>query len=490
MDPLSISASVAALLALTGTVVQYLKDVKGSSKDSEKLLLEVRSVSRVLYLLKELLDHAEEDELSFRTIKSLSAPKGPVEQFKASLEVLAFKLKPVSGWKKAGKALTWPFQKEEIKNILCTVERQKTLFGLALENDHMYVHKPLWTFFRMLTWYRALSQAIKENVTEIQAVFTQTQVGVTEIRAGVAELRVAQKGMNAKLSIAQIEPVKLTIIRIELDEEKVLQWLATTDPSINHHAARTKHQATTGNWLLQSEKFESWWKEPSQTLWLYGIPGSGKTVLLSTAVNHVKNLCSSVSDVGYAYFYFTFRDETKQTTEGFLRSIIVQLSSLRQSLPEEVRNLYNVYGMQQQRPPLPDLIRVILSLLQSFGKTYLMIDALDECAEQDSMLDLITQITTADHDSANTSVLLTSRRERAIEITLQDIVTDSICIQSKLIEPDIRLHVRSQLSDDRLLRRHSGSIKQEIEEALVKGADGMYELPLSIRSYRTLTSFL
>lgn len=137
MDPLSISASVAALLALTGTVVQYLKAVKGTSKDSQKILLEVRSVSGLLYQLKEILDNADEDELSFRTIKSLSAPEGPLEQFKASLEVLALKLKPVAGWRKAGKALTWPFQKEEISDILGTIERQKTLFGLALENDHM-----------------------------------------------------------------------------------------------------------------------------------------------------------------------------------------------------------------------------------------------------------------------------------------------------------------------------------------------------------------
>ncbi len=137
MDPLSISASVAALLALTGTVVQYLKAVKGTSKDGQKILLEVRSVSGLLYQLKEILDNAEEEELSFRTIKSLSAPEGPLEQFKASLEVLALKLKPVAGWRKAGKALTWPFQKEEISDILGTIERQKTLFGLALENDHM-----------------------------------------------------------------------------------------------------------------------------------------------------------------------------------------------------------------------------------------------------------------------------------------------------------------------------------------------------------------
>ena len=55
MDPLSISASIAALLALTGTVVQYLTAVKGASKDSQKTLLEVSSASGLLYQLREIL---------------------------------------------------------------------------------------------------------------------------------------------------------------------------------------------------------------------------------------------------------------------------------------------------------------------------------------------------------------------------------------------------------------------------------------------------
>jgi hypothetical protein len=64
-------------------------------------------------------------------------PKGPLEQFKGALEQLASRLEPSKGVKKVGRALTWPFQTEEIKEILSTIERQKSLFDLALQNDHM-----------------------------------------------------------------------------------------------------------------------------------------------------------------------------------------------------------------------------------------------------------------------------------------------------------------------------------------------------------------
>ena len=185
---------------------------------------------------------------------------------------------------------------------------------------------------------------------------------------------------------------------------------------------------------------------------------------MSTTIEHVKHLCSNVSDVGYAYFYFTFRDELKQTTEGFLRSVIVQLSAQRPSLPEEVRNLYDVHIKQQHEPTVRNLTQVLVSLLQTFRKTHLMIDALDECSEQEAMLDLISQILTADPHSGKTSVVIASRLERAIEIILQEIVTDSICIQSKVIEADIRVLVQNRLSHDPRMKRHSNSIKEELKK--------------------------
>jgi len=255
--------------------------------------------------------------------------------------------------------------------------------------------------------------------------------------------------------------------------EKVLQWLSTTDASTNHNAARLKHEPTTGDWFIRSEKFTSWWDNASQTLWLHGIPGCGKTVLCSTTVEHVEALCSNTSEVGYAYFYFDFNNERKQTVEGFLRSMIVQLSCQQLSLPEEVQNLYDAHIKQQQEPRLSSLIETFISLVKGFRRTYVMMDALDECSERQAMLELIAQVVARDQNLKKINLLITSRRERDIETTLQDIVTDSIRIQSAQIEADIRLHVNSRLSHDSRLKRRPESVKKEIEKTLIEGANGM-----------------
>jgi hypothetical protein len=83
-----------------------------------------------------LKNQAEEKEWA-NTLKVIVQPNGPAEQFRIALERLASKLSTVGVVRSAGKALTWYFQKGEINAILSIIERQKSLFVLALENDHM-----------------------------------------------------------------------------------------------------------------------------------------------------------------------------------------------------------------------------------------------------------------------------------------------------------------------------------------------------------------
>lgn len=59
MDALSISASIISVLQLTGTVVQYLTNVKDSSKDRERLRLELCGVDSILCTLKSKATQAQ-----------------------------------------------------------------------------------------------------------------------------------------------------------------------------------------------------------------------------------------------------------------------------------------------------------------------------------------------------------------------------------------------------------------------------------------------
>lgn len=80
------------------------------------------------------------------------------------MERLIKRLEPASGMKKATKAIFRPLRKEDVKDVLDTIERQKTLFILALQND-----------------YIGLSQAIKESVNLVQN-------GIQDVLKGISDL--------------------------------------------------------------------------------------------------------------------------------------------------------------------------------------------------------------------------------------------------------------------------------------------------------------
>ena len=137
-DPLSVTASIVALLELSAKVIVYLSDVKNGSEDRGKVLSEIASVNCILYSLQEKAHEDKQNDAWSSTFQSLDVAKGPLDQIRTALESLSKKLAPPStSLKRVHKAMTWPFQKGEIKEILERIERAKALLNLARQNDHM-----------------------------------------------------------------------------------------------------------------------------------------------------------------------------------------------------------------------------------------------------------------------------------------------------------------------------------------------------------------
>lgn len=147
-DPLSITASIIAIIQLTGTVTKYLSNVKDSPEDRGRLLLEISNLSGLLSTLGKISEESTSDDSWRATIIQLSTPDGPLEQCRRFLQQLSTKLAPAAGLRKFGKSLLWPFQKAEILEILNRIERLKTIFGLALQTDHMCVPASCLLMFR------------------------------------------------------------------------------------------------------------------------------------------------------------------------------------------------------------------------------------------------------------------------------------------------------------------------------------------------------
>jgi hypothetical protein len=85
-DPLSIATSIAAVLQLAYTVIAYLNDVKDASKERNRILLEISSLSGLLYSLKVLIDRPSSEDAWLATTKLLGGPDRPLAQLRSALD--------------------------------------------------------------------------------------------------------------------------------------------------------------------------------------------------------------------------------------------------------------------------------------------------------------------------------------------------------------------------------------------------------------------
>ena len=258
---------------------------------------------------------------------------------------------------------------------------------------------------------------------------------------------------------------------ISLKTRDLIRWLSASDPCTNHSSACDKHEPSTGNWLLQSEDFLAWLKGKTTSLWLHGIPDAGKTFCGKYRVNH------------YAYFYFEFNDPIKRTVDGMARSLVTQLSVIDGETPEPVIKLYQTYHEGKEQPITGNLMETLIAISKpsSVGRVFLMLDAVDECAERTHLLDAIRLLT-----EKKVSILLTSRNEREIFDGLRDRVNVTIDISKGGLDNDIALHVQNRLQYDRRLQKWPPKVREKMQTALIQGAQGIYST-LSEGGYLGLT---
>jgi len=182
------------------------------------------------------------------------------------------------------------------------------------------------------------------------------------------------------------------------------------------------------------------------------------------------NHCQQNSRTRVVYYYFDFADNQKQTFAGFLKSIIYQLASVQEIISSPVAELYNKHGGLQE-PRSGELIEVVMEELANPQRTYLLIDALDECLKDERQILFNTFLKCS--LPANLSMLVTSRKEPDIEAALKGSFSHTICIQSSVIDSDVRTHVSNVISRDSTLQRWKPAVQQEILEAIVQGSHGI-----------------
>jgi hypothetical protein len=239
--------------------------------------------------------------------------------------------------------------------------------------------------------------------------------------------------------------------RAEKRRKAILDWILgqeNVDTRLQLHGQLERRQAGTCTWLFDDPRFQDWKNaKKNAILWYNASPGSGKSVLSSAVVNH---LVGEGQDV--AYSFYSFSDPWRRHGLNGLRSLALQLIIILENhdhpIPDKVTSIYenaiklNVRTMNS----LATATQVVHELINVCPHVCLVIDGLDECAEENemlSMLDLLLQTRT--HGLAKW--LLTSRSDHSkVRAIMQKYKAASVTPELHVISNDIQTYFSATMT--------------------------------------------
>lgn len=438
-DPLSVSTSIAGLMMLAESVfsrtVRYVKDVKGAPKQIAALSGELGRLYGILVSLNLLaLELYVGSQNTTIQIGHVHACHHTLEKMKALIEKHERSLTQDRVMESLMKRMRWPFSLTEAKDLLAEVEGHKATLSLALTADGM---------------------------TGLLRILSEQNATAKDVRTIRQEL---QDRHEAKTRIA-----------LNKANQAILDTLGSIDPHESHRTNLKLRHFGTGHWFTNGDEFSHWLMTPkSRRLWLYGIPGAGKTILCSSVIEIA--LAKSSHDIAVAFFYCDYKDTATQDPSNILGSLAKQIAKQDEQSFEKLRKLQQ----SKARDGLPcvhydpeELRVLIVSMASNYDHTMIVVDGLDECGGNTRVVvDLLTSLN-CDHENCNIKTLFVSRHEQDIQELLNNY--EQVSIAANLV--DLRLYVGAEIEiriRTKQLRIKDQSMKDHIMERLVGGAEGMY----------------
>lgn len=173
------------------------------------------------------------------------------------------------------------------------------------------------------------------------------------------------------------------------------------------------------------------------------------------------------ADITVTYFYFDFKESVKQTSLGFLGSIIAQLIRKKVEILDILEPLYDGSGQGRWPPNMRKLENMLYEIVRRFSRVIIVIDALDECTERTDLFRVVGRL----QRLKNLSLLITSRDDLEIRLEFADL--PSLSIKKDDVSVDIENFVSGELPRQPRLAYLKPTTKSDITAALVKGSRRM-----------------
>ncbi|CAO2648680.1 Nn.00g079470.m01.CDS01 [Neocucurbitaria sp. VM-36] len=342
-EAIGVVASIVTILDLAGKVMGYLHSTSHIDDEQHRLRTEISDSVVVLMMFKARLSDASPHAPSLQTTRALAGPGGPLMRFKTDLETVAGIVIPEAGsgrLKSTVDKLTWPVKKTKVNELMASLNRQKSLFKLALEDDHM-----------------SISLTLQGSVEDLGAK-------VDNVANVLDDVSLEQKDTaSAEISAA-------------VEKRRIEEWLSPLDFGVTQTDTLRRRHTDTCTWVLDSSEFKTWMSTPGGVLWCPGVAGAGKTVISAIVVDHLHRTFTS-QEAAVLCIYFKFQNN-EQHARNVTGALLRQLSESRARLSPELKQAFQQHRNGQTRLGGDEMSNLLRSEAAQFPRAFIVVDALDE----------------------------------------------------------------------------------------------------------------
>ncbi|CAM1509838.1 Fc.00g001730.m01.CDS01 [Cosmosporella sp. VM-42] len=345
-------------------------------------------------------------------------------------------------------------------------------------SDILEFHQAAISVFRQTKWQKMFRSTWKTFDSEFRPILQSLKHR--------RELLESEKGSASLYEIQKLRDDFARRIVMEDDEKHrkrvshIRQKLQAPNYQIDQEfSSENRNGTNSGIWMTENVTFKKWADEDEarhDVLYVNGIPGAGKTTLMSSVIEHLlSDKLSKGKNICVAYFYFKNQQPDKVSHNGVLRGILDQLidqdPTMSDHLFEEISCLEGVNLRLTKK-----LEEVVKGVFESRRISYLVLDGLDECSSDEAektikwFLSLINGRPNV--ASAALRILFCGQRDGVLDKLLADF--SSIALDTSGHVEDIRRYCRDFCERIQQKFHITSTKKDEIISRVSEKAQGMF----------------
>lgn len=183
-------------------------------------------------------------------------------------------------------------------------------------------------------------------------------------------------------------------------------------------------------------------------------------------ISHLQSTFDTDEKTGIAYLYCDYMQP--QTEEDLLRIMLKQLAERSAALPSSVVTLYNKHNPRRTTASMHEISEALFTVIASYSKVFLIIDALDECHSNGTRIKLLNAIFSV-QGKTKTRLFATSRDMD--EIT--ELFVDCGRLEIRARDEDVERYLDSRMDELPMFIQRQTRLCDKIKTTIIARVDGM-----------------